>query len=203
MSKRAQGRRAGIIYPFSRSAVILANIFLIFSGFRVSGAVRDAAFVPTDKVGKTEGVRLIVSRPLIRGRSKRTIALGSQRMYLTAIKLARSLFWLALAVGILALLMPKIVPVGVAVGLAAAWGGLFLYGIVHVRLTRRWGLRCPECGWVPFALEVWKCKQCRFVWDTFATEGVCPRCGHRHDEMSCLRCRRISPARRWKVKGAG
>jgi hypothetical protein len=118
-------------------------------------------------------------------------------MYLAAVKLARVLFWAALVAGILGLLLPKIIPLGLALGLAVACGAAFLYTVLHVQRTRRAGLRCPECGWVPFALRAWKCKGCGFVWDSFATGGVCPRCGHAHEEAACVRCRRISPYERW------
>jgi predicted RNA-binding Zn-ribbon protein involved in translation (DUF1610 family) len=120
-------------------------------------------------------------------------------MYLAVAKLTRVLFWAALAVGILALLLPDLVPLSLPLGLAVACGALFLWAALHVRNTRRYGWRCPECGWVPFALNAWKCKECGFVWDTFQTGGICPRCGHGHDDTACLRCRRISSNARWEV----
>jgi hypothetical protein len=120
-------------------------------------------------------------------------------MYLAAVKLRRILFWAALATGLLALAMPEFIPLGLPLGLAVSCGVLFLYATLYVRGNRRPGWRCPECGWVPFALSAWKCKACSFVWDTFSTEGVCPRCGHEHEETACLRCRRISPNGRWEA----
>lgn len=122
-------------------------------------------------------------------------------MYLTAVKLARILFWAAVAAAILALLIPEVVPVWLPMSLAGALGSLVLYAVLHVRRTRRWGLRCPSCNWVPFGLEAWKCKECGFVWDTFATEGVCPRCEHEHAEAACVRCRQTAPFRRWAAAG--
>lgn len=121
-------------------------------------------------------------------------------MYLAAVKLARILFWSALVVGLLGLLLPRLVPLEWAAVLAGACGVLFLYAVLHVQRTRRPGWRCPECGWVPFALAAWKCKACGGVWDTFSTDGVCPRCGHAHEETACVRCRRISPNPRWATR---
>jgi rubredoxin len=120
-------------------------------------------------------------------------------MYLVVVKLTRICFWAALATGILALLLPNLVPVPLCLGLAVACSVLFLATVHHVRRTRRYEWRCPQCGWVPFALNAWKCKACGLVWDTFRTLGVCPRCGHRHDDTACLRCRRISPNRQWEL----
>jgi rubredoxin len=120
-------------------------------------------------------------------------------MYLFAAKLTRPLFWAALATGILGLLMPDLVPLWLALILAIGCGLLFLYTGLHVRRTRRFEWQCSHCGWVPFALDAWKCKECGFVWDAFDTGGVCPRCGHRHEETACLRCRRVSPNRQWAM----
>jgi rubredoxin len=119
-------------------------------------------------------------------------------MYLVAVKLRRILLWAAFAAGFLSLLFPKFVPLELPIGLAVSCGLLFFYTILHVRSTKRSDLRCPACGWVPFALNAWKCKECGFVWDTFSTDGVCPRCGHDHEETACVRCRRILPNSQWK-----
>ena len=119
-------------------------------------------------------------------------------MYLAAVKLRRNLLWAAFGAGFLALLFSRFVPPELPVGLAIACGLLFIYAILHVRRTKRGDLRCPGCGWVPFALDAWKCKECGFVWDSFQTDGVCPRCDHAHDEAACVRCRRIFPNRQWK-----
>src|SRR5262245_45111395 len=95
-------------------------------------------------------------------------------MYLVTAKLTRVLFWAALATGILGLVMPNIVPLWVALYLAGAWLLLFLYTGLHATRTRRLEWQCPLCGWVPFAVNAWKCKQCGFIWDSFGSGGRCP-----------------------------
>ena len=119
-------------------------------------------------------------------------------MYLAAVKLTRILFWAALSAGFLGFLLPEFVPLWLSLGLAIACGTFFLYAILHVRRTRRYKLRCPACGWIPFALDVWKCKECGLVWDSFSTAGVCPRCNHKHEETVCVRCRRSFPNGQWQ-----
>src|SRR5262249_19110166 len=122
---------------------------------------------------------------------------GAGLMYLTSVKLVRLCFWAALAATFLSLFVPEVVPWWIPAGLGVSWAGLFVYCVLHVKLTRRSEYRCPECGWVPFALNAWKCKRCRFVWDSFRTAGACTSCGHQHDETACLKCRRISPNKKW------
>jgi predicted RNA-binding Zn-ribbon protein involved in translation (DUF1610 family) len=84
-------------------------------------------------------------------------------MYLAAVKLRQIFFWAALAAGFLALLFPQFLPLWVPLGLAVLCGLVFLYTILYVRRTLRYDLRCPACGWVPFDLDAWKCKECGFV----------------------------------------
>jgi predicted RNA-binding Zn-ribbon protein involved in translation (DUF1610 family) len=120
-------------------------------------------------------------------------------MYLTIARLSRVLFWGALITGLFGMLAPRVVPLTIPLTLAVACGLMMLGMARYVRRTLRYAYRCPACGWVPFALPAWKCKECGFSWDTFATGGVCPQCGHRHDETACVRCRRISPNRSWRV----
>jgi hypothetical protein len=119
-------------------------------------------------------------------------------MFLYAAKTTPILLWLTLGTAILHLLFPSSIPLLVPLAVAAAWAGLTLFMIFHIVATRRREWRCPHCGWIPFALKVWKCKQCRFVWDSFATGGVCPRCQHAHEETACFRCRQISPILSWQ-----
>ena len=60
------------------------------------------------------------------------------------------------------------------------------------------GVRCPICTWRPSPSNRWSCywkdtpepffKACGAVWNTFATKGWCPGCGHQWRWTSCLRC---------------
>jgi hypothetical protein len=119
-------------------------------------------------------------------------------MYIVAVKLTRAFFWGAIVAGILMLLFPQWVPWWIPAGLAIACAGWFSIAAVHIWMTRRREYRCPICGWVPFGLEVWKCKECGFVWDSFSTAGICPRCRHEHEETACVRCRKISKNDAWR-----
>ena len=119
-------------------------------------------------------------------------------MYLTAVKFSRVLLWAAVCAGFLAFLWPRVVPLWLAVSLAGGCAVCWFYVFNHLRTTRRHEYRCPVCGWVPFVIRAWKCKQCGQVWDSFETAGACPRCGHEHEETACLRCKRISPNRDWR-----
>ena len=60
------------------------------------------------------------------------------------------------------------------------------------------GIRCPLCGWCPSASSRWCCDRvaspepffepCGTEWNTFATRGRCPGCGHQWKWTSRLRC---------------
>lgn len=59
-------------------------------------------------------------------------------------------------------------------------------------------IRCPRCQWQPAASSTWVCwsgegpeppfPSCGTTWNTFATAGHCPGCGHQWQWTSCLRC---------------
>jgi hypothetical protein len=97
-------------------------------------------------------------------------------------------------------LMPETVPWWAPLAIFGLWVAAVLYAVGHVLFTRRSQYRCPHCGWVPYAIEAWKCKGCGRAWDSFAAVGVCTSCGHQHEETACLRCRRVTPKSEW-VKG--
>jgi hypothetical protein len=69
------------------------------------------------------------------------------------------------------------------------------------------GIRCPLCAWRPSASSRWSCEWiegpeprfagCGTVWNTFATGGRCPGCGHQWQWTSCLRCAQWSPHDDW------
>lgn len=106
-----------------------------------------------------------------------------------------------LLAGLAALLVhygvPERMPLWVGLGLLGAWLLAFGYGIFHVAMTRRTAYRCPHCGWVPYALDAWRCKGCGRRLDVFRQMGICSRCGHQHEDFMCLRCRGVAPRSRW------
>jgi hypothetical protein len=118
-------------------------------------------------------------------------------MYLMVIRLTRLFFLAALVAALLGLLWPEVVPPWVPLGVGFCCVSLFLLASLHITRSRRHEFRCPLCGWVPFAVNAWKCGRCNFVWDSFATAGRCPRCGFQRQETPCLRCRRTSPNELW------
>jgi DNA-directed RNA polymerase subunit RPC12/RpoP len=75
--------------------------------------------------------------------------------------------------------------------------------------TRR--IRCPLCRWQPTPDSSWACRSdgspepffggCGTIWNTFATRGRCPGCGHRWRWTSCLRCEQWSLHEDWYEEG--
>jgi Zn-dependent protease len=61
---------------------------------------------------------------------------------------------------------------------------------------RRPQVRCPACGQAAPVGTYWKCT-CGQPFDTFATGGVCPRCGTQHYVTSCPDCNQPSPLAAW------
>jgi predicted RNA-binding Zn-ribbon protein involved in translation (DUF1610 family) len=58
-------------------------------------------------------------------------------------------------------------------------------------------ISCPECGWKPKPGSKWACDNCRTEWNTFNTNGLCPKCGHSHHVTGCPDCGRVTERRRW------
>jgi DNA-directed RNA polymerase subunit RPC12/RpoP len=69
-------------------------------------------------------------------------------------------------------------------------------------------IRCPLCAWRPSDSNAWSCiwtpgtpeprfPGCGATWNTFATRGRCPDCGHQWRWTSCLRCGQWSPHDDW------
>ena len=61
---------------------------------------------------------------------------------------------------------------------------------------RRPQMRCPSCGQAAPIGPYWRCT-CGEPFDTFATGGVCPRCGTQHYVTACPDCRQPSPLAAW------
>jgi hypothetical protein len=68
-------------------------------------------------------------------------------------------------------------------------------------------IRCPACEWRPSPGDRWCCNaerapeppftSCGTVWNTFATAGRCPGCGHQWTWTGCLRCHEWSRHDDW------
>jgi hypothetical protein len=74
-------------------------------------------------------------------------------------------------------------------------------------------IRCPHCQWRPQPSSRWCCRclhtpeppfvGCGTLWNTFATAGVCPGCGHRWQWTSCHRCHGWALHVDWYEQAAG
>ena len=62
--------------------------------------------------------------------------------------------------------------------------------------VRRPQMRCPSCGQAAPVGNYWRCT-CGQPFDTFATGGVCPRCGTQHYVTACPDCHALSPLPAW------
>lgn len=70
-------------------------------------------------------------------------------------------------------------------------------------------IRCPLCAWQPQATNRWYCADCGhpeyfssgcgMIWNTFATRGLCPGCGHQWRWTVCLRCFGWSRHEAWYI----
>jgi hypothetical protein len=71
-------------------------------------------------------------------------------------------------------------------------------------------IRCPLCRWRPAASSLWYCDDCGYpeyffdgcgtAWNTFATRGLCPGCGHQWRWTACLNCAGWSLHEEWYTK---
>ncbi|HEV8605655.1 MAG TPA: M50 family metallopeptidase [Tepidisphaeraceae bacterium] len=67
--------------------------------------------------------------------------------------------------------------------------------------VRRPQVRCPTCGQAAPIGTYWRCT-CGEPFDTFATGGICPRCGQQHFVTSCPDCKQPSPLAAWYGQAA-
>lgn len=71
-------------------------------------------------------------------------------------------------------------------------------------------IRCPLCQWQPKPSHRWFCAPCDYpeffndgcgaCWNTFATRGRCPGCGHQWRWTACLNCEGWSLHADWYAK---
>lgn len=57
-------------------------------------------------------------------------------------------------------------------------------------------IACPKCDWRPPPKARWACS-CGHHWHTFATRGVCPRCGKAWRMTQCPACHVWSDHEDW------
>lgn len=60
---------------------------------------------------------------------------------------------------------------------------------------------CPKCRWRPRPGNRWVCSPqlggCGTVWNTFDTQGICPKCSWKWIITCCLSCKQFSPHEDW------
>jgi Zn-dependent protease len=79
------------------------------------------------------------------------------------------------------------------------WGGLkHSFALLRLaKLPRREGFACPCCKNVPPLGNLWTCRNCRTIFDTFVTQSVCPYCGAQFPKTQCMDCGRSFPIGEW------
>jgi Zn-dependent protease len=85
--------------------------------------------------------------------------------------------------------------------LLSCWGGL-KQSVALLRLAklpRRHGFTCPCCKTAPPLGSLWRCGQCKTMFDTFESHGVCPYCTTPFAVTQCLDCGRRYPMSDWGV----
>ena len=60
---------------------------------------------------------------------------------------------------------------------------------------------CPRCHWRPSSTSLWQCARqlggCGWVWNTFDTRGVCPKCSGVWEITACHACKQFSIHNDW------
>lgn len=122
---------------------------------------------------------------------------------------ARSL-WLASIIGVigafvllLAAISRQLWWIGVLAGcLFASTGRIFNQaraGLLREQTSQQPEFSCPSCHQAPSTGDFWRCKTCTTTFDTFATQGACPKCQAQYPETICFRCRQTHPITAWTV----
>jgi Zn-dependent protease len=70
------------------------------------------------------------------------------------------------------------------------------------KMPRRDGFVCPSCRTSPPVGTLWVCGKCRTAFDTFETQGVCPKCGTQFAATKCLDCGAVNPISAWAMPPA-
>lgn len=56
---------------------------------------------------------------------------------------------------------------------------------------------CPKCTWKPNPDSLWFCSKCGHEWNTFDTQGICPKCKYVWRDTQCLACHQWSKHHDW------
>ncbi len=65
------------------------------------------------------------------------------------------------------------------------------------KLPRHGAYACPWCRVAPPEAALWQCGYCAHPFDPFATNGLCPHCGHQFAQARCLDCGHGFPWQAW------
>jgi Zn-dependent protease len=81
------------------------------------------------------------------------------------------------------------------------WGGLKQSVVLlkMAKLPRRHGYECPWCKSEPPLGYMWRCGNCRTMFDMFETQAKCPNCGAQYLAIQCLDCGRPTPLNEWET----
>jgi Zn-dependent protease len=88
--------------------------------------------------------------------------------------------------------------------LLSCWRGLGRARVLArlAQLPRHEGYACPACQSAPPVAALWPCSLCGTVFDTFATQAVCPHCGTASAATPCPDCGRANPISKWAAATA-
>ncbi|TAF67855.1 MAG: hypothetical protein EAZ55_02220 [Cytophagales bacterium] len=59
-------------------------------------------------------------------------------------------------------------------------------------------IECPKCQWEPDGNAYWTCH-CGHTWNTFDTQGRCPKCLKIHQQTQCPACSQWSLHEDWYI----
>jgi Zn-dependent protease/ribosomal protein L37AE/L43A len=84
------------------------------------------------------------------------------------------------------------------------WGGLMRARSLArmAEGARHQNYACPSCHVAPPVGALWRCSQCQQLFDTFASQAVCPQCGTGYAVTHCPECGVARPISEWQTKPA-
>jgi Zn-dependent protease len=67
----------------------------------------------------------------------------------------------------------------------------------YEKMPRHQAYACPSCHDAPPVGELWVCTQCKQQFDTFQSQGKCPRCSAEFPTTQCITCGQDRPFKDW------